>query len=123
MRLGYRKIFLRDPKLLSEMFQLRREGRTITWLAIRYGCDHTTISYHLRKCGVHVGDGFEKPLTRPEEGRRMVADRVRREYKYGDLLADDCVFINLGKESYEDYVAAEAARRSISPNKRPRVIY
>lgn len=53
MRAGYKKIF-NDEKKLQEMLDLRSQGWSFPKLGARYGCDHSSIIYQVKKHGVRV---------------------------------------------------------------------
>ena len=50
----YRKIFTGKPELLQEMLDLRRQGWSFPRLGKKYGIDHGSVFYQVKKHGVKV---------------------------------------------------------------------
>ncbi len=47
------RTLLKNPENLARMFEERRGGASLLWLARKYNVDHTTIMWHCRKIGVY----------------------------------------------------------------------
>ncbi len=82
MRKGDKRIFFNQPKKLREMLSLREQGWSLLKLGRKYGVNHTTILYQIRKnAGLLTADWLEK---RRERTRDFYKKRLK-EKELGEL--------------------------------------
>ena len=68
MRVGDKRIFS-TPEAIAELVALRKKKWKVTKIAEHFGCDHTSVIYHLRKLGIGGYSNKAKYITknRPEK--------------------------------------------------------
>lgn len=134
-----RNIFANDKDKLTDLVRLRTKGAGVLELARRFGCDHTTISYNLRRFAPHLLRLSEemragKPRVRRQrrEGwwvaaiereveilarqqQTVAAVKLWKPLKYQRLIDDECVTVNPGR-NYAQY-AADGRRKRIVATK------
>lgn len=85
----------RELKVLEEMLGLRKLGWSLTALARRYACDHTTIIYHCDRHNVV-----------PEKGTKILSARALG-LRPGVIMDGDKTWVNKDAEpprSYREYI-------------------
>lgn len=102
MKQGDKKLFL-DRDKLTQMINLRRNGLTVTTLAIMFGCDYSSIRAQCDKYGivprVDVIYGIE----------RIIAQIIPHYIQSKTFKVVNGEKINLGK-SYAEYVTESLAK-------------
>jgi hypothetical protein len=124
----------RDPAILEQMSQdYISSGLTTAALGRKYGCDHTSILFQVKKHKVQRGVPLQKPIREksvepppPPKYERLVP----KVHKYDHIFDEP---INRGKASYAEYLAEyerrmrpirrEAMRRARETIKHPRSFY
>ena len=120
---SYEKKFNRDPDMLMEMLELRKDGWSLTALGQKYGVDHTSVLYQCRKFNVAKSATQQINITQVREmlgvGRltidRRLANGFGETYNKWYVMPDG-ERINRGK-TYAQYMQearklAEAKRKS-----------
>ena len=93
---GNTKLFL-DKQKLYQMLNLRRNGLTITTLAIMFDCDHTSIQAQCDKYGIHPIDevyGIERIIA-------QVIPFYQSQLRFRLVCGEK---INIGR-SYKEYLS------------------
>lgn len=113
-RRGFGTAF-QDPDVLREMLEYYASGTGKALLGRRYGVDHTTIMYHIRKHGVKRGKYVEltlktnkvlEEIADADEHLRQLENAPKppkKTYKYQALFEEP---VNPGK-NYADYLREE----------------
>jgi hypothetical protein len=124
----------KDPAILQQMLQdYISSGLSTEALARKYGGDHTSILFQVKKHKVQRGVPLQKPIREkpvapplPPKYERLVP----KVHKYQHIFDEP---INRGKASYAEYLAEyerrmrpirrEAMRRARETIKHPRSLY
>ncbi|MCI0562801.1 MAG: hypothetical protein MN733_30330 [Nitrososphaera sp.] len=103
----------RDPTILQQMLQdYINSGLSLVALGRKYGCDHTSILYLVKKYGVKRGVPTQisvpqKPVEPPKHVFFRPATPPPKVHKYDHIINEP---INPGK-SYAEYLAEYERRR------------
>ena len=108
-REGYKKVFQNNPKLLQEMLDLRRQGWSFPKLGEKYGIDHSSVIWQVRKHGIKVKPGLLKyGQQRNRHVRYDYFSEPSEKTKPSLMISESdkmkgVVMINQGK-SYSEYL-------------------
>lgn len=104
-----------DPEKRNTLIEYIKQGYSYTSIAKYMCCDHTTVRYHAQKILNLIQKRTNKKWGRNlvKEKRAIYIESVKEEpikpVKPADIYKEE---INLGKQSYADYVKAERERKS-----------
>lgn len=101
-RENYKKIF-KDKEKLIEMLTLYQQGHSLVELSEQYGCDHTSILYHLKKYKIH------QSVKKRNNIRGLVIKKKAKKRRYIQRQKDGIYkypipIVNIGKLTYQDYL-------------------
>ena len=108
-----------DKKVLDKMIRLRRNGWSLSKLAVHFNCDHTSIIYQLRKHNI-IKPKVRKTISVKERVRHEVTKKAQitlNKNKYDHLWEEP---VNSGKdyatlvrESHERELRRREAKRPV----------